>query len=1045
MNLPEFSIRRPVTVLMSALIAMLLGGIAFVRIPVDLMPETEYPTISINVSYEGVAPEEMETLVARPLEQVLAAAPGVEEITSSSSEGRVSVRCRFAYGTDMDEAANDLRTRIDRRRTSLPDDIDPPTLYKFDVSQFPVMFLTVAAADMDPKELRHFTEKYIQFRIERVNGVAQARVSGGLRRQIHVNLSLEKLRALRLSVARVVQTLRRENVNLPVGPVKEGRYEVLFRTEGEFKNLNDILNVGVATRNGVPVYIRDIATVEDSHEDIRYLVTVDGKPAVRMFIYKQSGANTVEVSEGIHAEVANIIRDYPNIAVSVPWDSADFILGAIRNVRQATLFGGTLAVVVLLFFLRSITSTLIIGIAIPISVIATFALMYFNGFTLNIVSFGGLALGVGMLVDNAIVVLENIYRHREQGSEIKRAAIIGSKEVSTAISASTLTTIAVFVPVLFMAGMSAQTFQQLAWVVSFALLCSLIIATTVVPLLCSRFLPDVASRSRRRGLGGWLYQKTGDFQERLSDRYGAVISWSLDHRLIVVACATALFAGSLYLAPLIGVELEPEVDEGQIRVNLDLEPGTRAQVTDAVVQRVVQVVRENVPEIKNIMTEAGSNSTWRAEGTNQGQLRIELIDQSLRDRNAAEIVAQLRPLMHVEPGMLIRTRVSSGMRRRGSGFGDEDRLSVEVRGHDMGTIRRLAEQVRETMMSVDGVVNAQVSQRPGLPEMLVSVDRQKATSMGLSVSEVAETLETAIGGTRASMFREEGDEYDILVRLREEDRLSIGQVPQVPITLPDGSVVPAESITRMRRQEGPFEITRVDQERIIIVSGAVAGRDLGSVISDLRTALNGIDKGKGYEFMFGGEYEEQQEAFREMSFAAILALILVYMVMASQFESLRNPFIILFSIPLALIGIVLMLLLTDTTFNIQGFLGVIVLLGIVVNNAIVLLDYTSRLRHEHKWDLREAVITAGKRRLRPILMTTITTILGLAPMALGLGEGGELQAPMARVVIGGLTTSTLITLVFIPVIYMTLEQWAEKAARRRATATSLEPVESTGD
>ena len=1042
MSLPEFSIHRSVTVLMGCLIAMLLGGIAFMRIPVDLMPETEYPTISINVSYEGVAPEEMETLVSRPLEQVLAAAPGLEEITSSSSEGRSSVRCRFAYGTDMDEAANDLRTRIDRRRSSLPDDIDPPTLYKYDVSQYPVMFLTVASSELDAKELRHFAEKYIQFRIERVNGVAQARVSGGLRRQIHVNLALDKLRSLNLSVSGVVQTLRRENINLPVGPVKEGRYEVLFRTEGEFKNVNDILNVGVATRNGVPVYIRDIATVEDSHEDIRYIVTVDGMPAVRLFVYKQSGANTVEVSQGVHAVVADLIEEYPHIALSSPWDSADFIRGAIRNVQQATLVGGGLAVVVLLFFLRSITSTLIIGVAIPISVIATFALMYFNGFTLNIVSFGGLALGVGMLVDNAIVVLENIFRHREQGTEIKQAAITGSKEVSTAISASTMTTIAVFVPVLFMGGMSAQTFQQLAWVVSFALLCSLMIAVTVVPLLCSRFMPDVSSGRRRSGLGGWFYRQMGNLQDGLSNRYGAIISWSLDHRVTVLAGATALFAGSLYLLPLIGVELEPEVDEGSIRVDLDLEPGTRVEVTEAVVQRVARIARESIPEIKNIMTEAGSASTYRAEGTNQGELRIELIDQNLRDRNAAAIVAELRPLMHVEPGMLIRTRVSSGMRRRG---GSDDRLSVEVRGHDMDIMRRLADQVRETMMSVDGVVNSQVSQRPGLPEMVVAVDRQKATSMGLAVSEVAEALETAIGGTRASMFREEGDEYDIVVRLREEDRLNIGQVAQVPITLPDGSVVPAESITRMRRQEGPFEITRADQERMIIVSGTVAGRDLGSIVGDLGTALEGIDRPNGYEFIFGGEFEEQQEAFREMSFAAVLALILVYMVMASQFESLRDPFIILFSIPLALIGIVLILLLTGPTFNIQGFLGVIVLVGIVVNNAIVLLDYTKRLRRDHNWELREAVITAGKRRLRPILMTTITTILGLVPMALGLGEGGELQAPMARVIIGGLTTSTLITLVFIPVVYMTLEQWAEKAALRRTTATSLEPVESAGD
>ncbi len=480
------------------------------------MPETEYPTISLNISYEGVAPEEMETLVSRPLEQLLAAAPGVEEITSSSSEGRSSVRCRFAYGTDMDEAANDIRTRVDRRRTSLPDDIDPPTLYKFDVSQFPVMFLTVASGEMDPKELRHFTEKYIQFRVERVHGVAQARVSGGLRRQIHVNLALEKLRSLNLSVSDIVQTLRRENINLPVGPVREGRYEVLFRTEGEFKNVSDILNVGVATRNGVPVYIRDIATVDDSHEDVRYMVAVDGKPAVRLFIYKQSGANTGRsLSRGARGSRQPCPKNIKDISVTAPWDSADFIQGAIRNVQQATLVGGGLAVVVLLFFLRSITSTLIIGVAIPISVIATFALMYFNGFTLNIVSFGGLALGVGMLVDNAIVVLENIFRHREQGNEIKQAAIIGSKEVSTAISASTLTTIAVFVPVLFMGGMSAQTFQQLAWVVSFALLCSLIIAITVVPLLCSRFLPDVSAGRERRGIGGWFYRNDGRSPGRL--------------------------------------------------------------------------------------------------------------------------------------------------------------------------------------------------------------------------------------------------------------------------------------------------------------------------------------------------------------------------------------------------------------------------------------------------------------------------------------------------------------------------------------------------
>ena len=1045
MSLPEFSIHRPVTVLMACTIAILLGTIAFVKIPVDLMPETEYPTLSVNVGYEGVAPEEMETLVARPLEQTLASAPSIEEITSSSSEGRASIRIRYVYGTDLDEAANDLRARIDRRRSSLPDDIDPPTLYKFDVSQFPVMFLTVSAEGMDAKELRHFTEKNIQYRIERVLGVAQARVSGGLRRQVHVNLDLKKLRSLNLSVAQIVQKLRRENLNKPVGPVREGDFEVLLRTQGEFQSVQDILNVGVATRGGIPVYIRDIATVEDSHEEIRYIVTVDGVPAVRMFVYKQSGSNAVDVSQGVHDEMAVIHEDYPNVHIESPWDSANFIRASIDNVKSATLVGGALAVVVLLFFLRSLSSTLIIGIAIPISVIATFALMYFNGFTLNTVSFGGLALGVGMLVDNAIVVLENIFRLREKGKGAIEAAVIGSRQVGTAITASTLTTIAVFVPVLFMQGMAAQTFQQLAWVVSFALFCSLMVALTVVPMLSARFLR--AGDAQRSGPLSSAGNAIGKLLERLSEGYGNVISWSLDHRKTVMLTAVSLFAGAYYLSPLIGIELEPELDEGQLDIDLELAPGTRVEVTNDVVQRVRLLIEENVPEARYIMTEAGSQSTWRAEGTNSGELRVDLVDQADRDRSASQIVNELRPLLQIQPGMLVRARVRGGVRSRGSGFGDAARLSVEVRGHDIEVMQRLAEEVRDAMSGVPGVVNPRVSRRPGTPEMLISVDRFKATSMGLDVSEVADTLETAVGGTRASMFRQEGDEYDIVVRLREEDRLDLSQVSQVPITLPDGRTIPVESVVRMNRQEGPFEITRADQQRIITIGGTIEDRDLGSVVDDLKPLLAAIQRPRGYELRLGSEYEEQQKAFREMTFAAIMALVLVYMVMASQFESMRDPFIILFSIPLAFVGIVLTLVLTETTFNIQGFLGVIVLVGIVVNNAIVLLDYTNLLRREHNYTLREAVITAGSRRLRPILMTTVTTVLGLLPMALGIGEGGELQAPMARVVIGGLTTSTLITLVLIPVVYMSLEERSERSRARRAhlAAADLQPQPSSGD
>ncbi len=1039
MSLPEFSIERPVTVLMASLMAILLGAIAFVEIPVDLMPETEYPTLSINVSYPGVAPQEMETLVARPLEQSLAGTPGAKRITSSTSEGRASVRLEFEYGQNLDEAAAEMRNRMERRRDSLPDEIEPPTLYKYDVSQYPIIYLTISSPEMDAKQLRSFSEKYIQHRLERIAGVAASRVSGGLRRQIHVNLSLKKLRALDLSVAQVVQKLREENLNRPVGPVQEGRYEVLVRTEGEFNSIEDILGVSVAARNGVKIYLRDIATVEDSHEDIRYMVSVDGSPAVRVFVYKQSGSNTVEVSDLVRQEVASINRDYPHLAVTIPWDTAEFIQAAIDNVKLATMVGAGLAVVVLLFFLRSISSTLIIGVAIPISVISTFALMYFNGFTLNTVSFGGLALGVGMLVDNAIVVLENIFRHREDGLDGKEAAMIGSQEVAVAITASTLTTVAVFVPVLFIQGVAGQTFKQLAWVVSFALACSLLVAITIVPMLCSRFLRKQGD-SKNRGLPGWIGRRLQD----LATAYEGVLGWSLDHRMIITSAAVALFAGAVWIWPLIGVELEPELDEGSLRINATLEPGTRVEVSDLLARQLEQIVRENVPEARTLMSEAGSSSSWRAEGTNKAEVRVYLVERSQRDRSAGDIARQLRPLLQVGPGMIVQVRVQGSMRTRGgSEFGD-GRLSVEVRGHDMDVSKELADEVLKLMAGIEGVASAELSRQPGMPELVVSVDREKANAMGLSVAEIADTMETAIGGTRASMYREAGDEFEILVRLAEEDRIDIGQLDRVSIQLPDGRTIPAGDIVSLKRREGPVEITRADQQRTIVVSGVIEDRDLGSVVEELQEKLAGVPRPSGFEFVFGGEYEQQQEAFREMTFAALLALVLVYMVMAAQFESVRDPFIILFSIPLAFVGIAGTLLVTETTFNMQGFLGVIVLVGIVVNNAIVLVDYTNLLRREHGYGVREAVVTAGSRRLRPILMTTVTTVLGLMPMSLGWGEGGELQVPMARTVIGGLTTSTLITLVFIPVVYYTLESWSE-LSKAPASAADLEPGLSSGD
>lgn len=1045
MSLPSISIRRPVTVLMFTLIAVLIGSIAYVKLPIDLMPDIVYPTISVRAEYPGVAPEEMENLVARPLEEALSSAPGVKEISSTSTEGNASIRVSFEQGVDLDDAADELRSRLDRRRQSLPEDMLPPIMYKFDVSQFPIMFLTVAVQNMDAKELRRFVEKQLQYRLERVPGVAQFTVRGGLRREVHVNLDLPRLRALDISVADVVNVVRRENLNRPVGPVQEGSFDVLLRTKGEFRNLDDIRALVVATRNGVPVYLRDLAIVEDSHEEVRQITSVNGSPAVRLFVYKQAGANTVEVSDAVWKEIERVHADYPNVKITATSDTATFIRAAIANVKDSALTGSLLAIGVLFIFLRSLSSTFIIGIGIPISIVVTFAVMYYNGFTLNTISFGGLALGVGMLVDNAIVVLENIYRHREQGATPLAAAAAGSNEVAGAMTASTFATVAVFLPLMFVTGVSAITFKQLAYVVCFSQIISLVVALTTVPPLCVRYLRSGADK-RTPGAMKRLADAAGVWQERIAGKYGRLLRWALAHKKTVVFGSLATFVPCVLMIPLVGVELTPEADEGEVRVDVLLAPGTRVAATDAVMQQLVEIARKEAPESVNIMVEAGAGGGMSGSGgEHQGELRIQLVPVSERSRSAKEIAAALRPKMAIRPGMTVRTRVSGGSFSRGSRSSQGDRLMVEIRGHDIDTLHRLAREVRDVMASIPGVPEAQVNREPGMPEMLLSVDRLKAATLGLNVSDIAEAMETAIGGRRTSMYRQQGDEYNIVVRLKEQDRLSVAQVGTVPLVTVNRQTIPAEAVVEMRRQEGPVVIERHDQERIVTVSGTLGDRDLGAVVRELRDKLQAISKPADYQFHFGGEYEEQQEAFRELTIVAVLALVLVYMVMAAQFESLRDPFIILFSIPLAAIGVVLTLVLTETTFNMQAFLGIIMLIGIVVNNAIVLIDYTNQLRREQGFGVDDAVVTAGSHRLRPVLMTAITTVLGLVPMALGIGEGAELQKPMARVVIGGLLSSTMITLVLVPVVYAILEHRTHARRAPSEAEMSALPQMQAGD
>ena len=1028
MRVSRFSIHRPIFTIMVVLIIVLLGVISLLRLPIDLMPDISYPTISISCTYENAGPEEIEELVTRPIEEAMSAVPGVEEVTSVSAEGQGTVRVTFSWGTDLDAASNDIRDRLDRVMQRLPEDADRPTLRKFDLASFPILILG-ASSKLDPVQTRQIIEDQVKYRLERVPGVAAVDIRGGLEREIHVNLDPAKINALAIPLDQIITHIREGNVNIPAGTIEKGNFEVTIRTPGEYADLKQLQDTVVAIRQGVPIQLREIATIEDSWQKITNIVRVNGVTGMRLSVNKQSGKNTVEVARSALKELERINRDIPQIKIIPIIDTSDYIRRSIKNVGSSALYGGVLAVIVLLLFLRNIRSTIIIATTIPVSIIATFALLYFCGFTLNIMTLGGLALGVGMLVDNAIVVLENIFRIRESGEPLERACVDGAEEVTPAIIASTLTTVVVFLPLVFIKGMSGVMFKQLSIVVSFSLLCSLAAATTLVPMLCAHILPpDSSDSTGRRAVGRRIFEMSRRFFERLENGYRKLIHIALSNRGFVVMAAVLVLAVSMLFIPFIGAELMPSTDEGEVRVEGEMQVGTRLGLLDEKFQVIEKTVNEAVPEIQNVVTHVGGSS-WHGTGGHTGSTRVSLKPQSQRSRSSEQIASDLRRQLGHIPGMIVRTRAGQGLFILRMGIAQGDKIQVEVRGHDFRTADLLAQQVKGLVESVEGITDVRLSRELGNPEELILIDRQKAADMNLTVSKIANALQTILSGTKAGYYRQAGDEYTILVKLRDAEKMDLGDILDLTLANSIGQPVVLRNVVQVRARSGPVLVERKDQERIITVSADISGRDMGSVLSDIREQLRTTAVPADFTITFGGDYEEQQKSFRELLLSCVLALVLVYMVMGCQYESLRDPFVVMFSVPLAAIGVIAILFLSHTTFNVQSFIGCIMLGGIVVNNAILLVDHTNLLRRRDSMAIREAIEEAGRRRLRPILMTALTTIIGLVPLAIGLGEGGEAQAPMARVVIGGLLSSTLITLVFVPVVYSIFE-------RRRSGAAS---------
>ncbi|HDP94841.1 MAG TPA: efflux RND transporter permease subunit [Candidatus Aminicenantes bacterium] len=1023
MNLPDFSIRRPVFTVMLVLAIVAVGLVSLGRLPIDLMPDITFPTLSIMTSYENTGPEEIEQIITRPIEEAMSAVPGVEEVFSVSSEGSSNVRVMFTWGTDLSAAADDIRERLDRVIPRLPDDVERPMLRKFDPAMFPILIVG-ALSNLDPIQTRRIIDEQISYRLERVAGVASVDIWGGHEREIQVNLDVAKIKALGLALDRIIAGIREGNVDLPAGVIERGNYEILVRIPGVFTNLEEIRDTVVAVRDGVPIRLREIADVEDTFRKITRVIRINGVPGTRLAVYKQSGTNTVQVAGGVLKEIERIQKDRPQIQLIPIRDSSAYIQNAITNVGSTAIYGGLLAVFVLLFFLGSLRSTLVIATAIPISIVATFALIYFGGFTLNIMTLGGLALGIGMLVDNAIVVLENIVRLKDGGMLPKKAAAEGTREVSAAVVASTLTTLSVFLPMVFVRGIAGIMFKQLAFVVSFSLVASLFVALTLVPMLSSRMLRSGSGPVSK--LEKWKVRVTSAVQlslATLENRYRNLLRISLNHRARVVVIVLVLLVGSIALIRFVGSEFMPATDEGEVRLSVEMEVGTRLDVIDERFQTITSIIRRDVPEMTSIEESIGGG--WWRSGSHTGRITLKLTPRSERSRSSDQIAAALRRSLQNIPGTVIRARASGGIFFLRGG-GDEESVQVEIRGFDLEVAEALAQRVKAVVEKVDGISDVRLSREMGKPEELLVINRKAAADMKLPINRIGGTLETVLSGTQASTFREGGDEFRILVKVKDAEKLTIDEILNLTITNNDGRQVSLRNIVDVKPRSGPQRIERRDRERVLTINAEIENRDLASVLGDIRAGLRHVPIPRNFEVAFTGDFEEQQKAFRELLVSILLALLLVYMVMAMLYESVRDPFIVMFSVPLAVIGVVWMLLITGTTFNMQSYIGCIMLGGIVVNNAILLVDHTNLLRRRDNMKVREAIEEAGRRRLRPILMTAMTTILAMLPLAIGLREGSEAQAPMARAVIGGLLSSTLITLIVVPVMYSFLEEKRKK-------------------
>ena len=1026
MNLSSFSVKRPVTTVMFVLIVVLLGFVSLTRIPIDLYPNIEVPVAIIQTNYPNVSPEEIENLVTRPIEEAVGTVSNIDLIQSITSEGSSVVVVVFNFGTDMDFATLDMREKVDMVKGFLPEGASTPMVLQIDINATAVVQAALSGADV--ATLYEYADSTIRPALERIEGVASVSVDGGYTNYVSVRVDTGMLSNYGLTIDQIAGILAAENINLPAGSVNKGDKELLLRTVGEFSSLGDIRETPITLPSGGVIRLSDIATVNLTNEDLTSITKVDGESAVSISIQKQSGTNTVAVAGEIN-KVLDEIGKTTAYDLKVVVDQSDFINQAIAQVGSNALIGGLLAVFVLFIFLRSLRSTIIIGLSMPISIIATGILLYFNDITLNMMTLGGITLGVGMLVDNSVVVLENIYRFVQEGHNRFEAAILGAKEVAMAVTASTLTTVAVFLPMVFVEGITSIMFREFALTVTFSLLSSLVVSLTLIPMLSSKLLIVDEFQGKHHEskfkLTGWLLDHADSVYNGLDNNYKKALSWSLNHRKTVVFTALGIMILSLASVGFIGMEFMPESDEGAFSISVTLEDGAKTEETSAAMDDIVNRIMD-IESIDYIFSST-SGGDFVVAGQNQGTITGALLPLDQRDVSVFDVVVQVEALVKDIPG--VKTSVSA-VSQSGMMTGGGSAIAISIKGKELDVLEDIANDMVEIGQTIEGTRNVSSSLESASPQVEIALKRNNASRFGLTTAQVSSQVKTMLDGRVATRYKMEGNEVDVVIEGDTRYKDSIESLKQMEIHSPKGTSVPLDAIADITIDTGALSIYREDLVRTVTVSAGTYGRDLAAVVKDYEAAVAELEIPTGYTFSFGGANQDMIEAFADLALALILAVLLVYMIIAAQFESLLTPFIIMFSIPLAFAGGLIALFITYRTLNITSIIGFIMLSGIVVNNAIVLLDYIGTRRKMGE-DRTTAIITAGPIRLRPILMTSMTTILGLLPLSLGIGEGAELQASMGTVVIGGLLLSSLLTLVFIPVVYSIFDDWHVKFINRK--------------